>query len=44
MANGCSKMSNLADLEQCITDVGLKLTETYDALDVCQTILRCSPA
>lgn len=44
MANGCSKMSSLADLNQCIVDAGLELTETHDGLGVCQTILRCRPA
>ena len=44
MANGCSKMSSFTDLERCIADAGLQVTEAYDGLGVCQTILRCCRA
>lgn len=44
MANGCSKMSSLDDLVQCIADAGLVVDASIDGLGVCQTIVECRRA
>ncbi len=41
MANGCSKMYSFADMEWCINEAGLVISEVVDELGICQSLVKC---
>ena len=41
MANGRSKMYSLSDIERCVAEAGLAVSDVLDEVGVCQSIITC---